>query len=98
MLCQHCQQAPISRPRRLCWVCYYTPEVRELYPSNSKFGRRGVANFYGDAALPAFPTEATPGSPEMPAVLEERARLKKSLWHPDDATSAAPMHALALAG
>jgi len=86
MNCQHCQQAPISRPRKLCWVCYYTPGVRDLYPSTSKFGRRGVANFNGRSPLPTFPTNARPGSPEKVAVLEERARLKQSLWHPDDAT------------
>jgi hypothetical protein len=32
-----------------------------------------------------------PGTPEKIAVLEERARLKLCLWHPDDATDAGPM-------
>ena len=31
------------------------------------------------------PTQAPPGSPEKVAVLEERARLRQSLWHPEDA-------------
>lgn len=88
MVCQHCQQAPISRPRRLCWACYYTPGVRDRYPSTSKFGRRGIGNFNGRAPLPAAPTGATPGSTEKVAVLEERARLKQSLWHPEDAADA----------
>ncbi len=86
MLCQHCHQAPISRPRRLCWVCYYTPSVRGLYPSISKFAQRGLGNFNGNRPLPSVPTKATPGSPEKILVLEERARQKLSLWHPDDAT------------
>ena len=64
MMCQHCHAAPISRPRRLCWACYYTPGVRDLYPSTSKFGRRGVGNFNGSPPLPAFPTPALPGSPD----------------------------------
>ena len=98
MLCQHCQQAPISRPRRLCWVCYYTSGVRDRYPSTSKFGRRGIGNFNGRAPLPAAPTGATPGSIAKVAVLEERARLKQSLWHPQDATDAKPATAFALAG
>jgi hypothetical protein len=71
-------------------VCYYTPGVRDLYPATSKFGRRGVANFNGAAPLPAFATAALPGSSEKVAVLEERARLKLNLWHPEDATILAP--------
>jgi hypothetical protein len=85
MMCRHCKRVRSNRPRGLCWSCYYTPGVRELYPSTSKFARRGVDDFNGRAALPATPTKAPPGSPEKVAVLEERARLRQSLWHPDDA-------------
>ena len=98
MICRHCHESPVSRPRGLCWSCYYTSGVRDLYPSTSKFGRRGVANFNGRAPQPGFPTHATPGTPEKLAVLEERARLKQNLWHPDDATYAGPRIALAQAG
>ncbi len=98
MKCQHCHTAPISRLRRLCWSCYYKPGVRDLYPSTSKFGRRGVGNFNGSPPLPAFPTPAMPGSPAKLAVLEERARQRLSLWHPVDATLASPMQAIAQAG
>src|SRR5205823_4268683 len=85
MFCRHCLEAPVSRPRRLCWACYYTPGVRDLYPSTSKFGRRGDGNFYRNVPLPTFPTPARPGTPAKIAVLEERVRLKQSLWHPGDA-------------
>jgi hypothetical protein len=98
MKCQHCNAAPISRPRRLCWACYYTSGVRDLYPSTSKFGRRGVGNFNGSPPLPPFATSALPGSPAKLAVLEERARLRLSLWHPGDATLAGPTPAIAQAG
>jgi hypothetical protein len=98
MNCQHCQQAPISRPRKLCWMCYYTPGVRDLYPTTSKYGRRGIGNYNGRSPLPTFPTNASPGSPEKVAVLEERARLKQSLWHPDDATDTKPAPMLLQAG
>ena len=98
MLCRHCHKAPITRPRRLCWVCYYEPRIRERYPSTSKFGRRGVGNFCGNAPLPAFPTEALPGTDEKIAVLAERARLKQSLWHPDDGPGAFPKTPLQHAG
>ena len=84
MLCRHCQRVRSNRPRGLCWVCYYTPGVRELYPITSKFARRGVGDFYGPAPLPVLPTSAFPGTPEKVAVLEERARMRQNLWHPED--------------
>jgi hypothetical protein len=86
MKCQHCNELPVSRPRRLCWSCYYTPGVRERYPSTSKFGRRGIGNFNGTPPLPAFATGALPGTAAKLAVLEERARQRLNLWHPADAT------------
>jgi hypothetical protein len=85
MLCRHCHRVPVNRPRGLCWSCYYTPGLRELYPSTSKFARRGVTDFNGRAVLPPHPTGAMPGSPEKIAVLEQRARSRQSLWHPEDA-------------
>ncbi len=84
MNCRHCQRSKVNRPRGLCWSCYYRPGIRDRYPSASKFARRGLGNFYASAPLPS-PTAALPGSLEKLAVLEERARLKQSLFHPDDA-------------
>jgi hypothetical protein len=84
MLCRHCERVKSNRPRGLCWSCYYTPGVRELYPSTSKFARRGVQDFNGKARMPE-PTRALPGTPEKVTVLEERARLGQCLWHPLDA-------------
>ena len=85
MVCRHCNRTKSNRPRGLCWACYYTPGVREKYPSTSKFGRRGVDDFYGWVIAPPEPTSAPPGSAEKVAVLERRARLGVSLWHPKDA-------------
>jgi hypothetical protein len=85
MLCRHCQKTKSNRPRGLCWSCYYSPGVREQYPSTSKFARRGVSDFNGQTVLAARPTTAAPGSPEKVEVLAERARLGLSLWHPLDA-------------
>jgi hypothetical protein len=91
MLCRHCQKTKANRPRGLCWSCYYTPGVREQFPSTSKFARRGVRDFNGKTRMPE-PTSALPGTLEKVAVLAERARLGLSLWHPLDARleSAAP--------
>ncbi len=85
MLCRHCQRVPSNRPRGLCWSCYYTPGVRELYPSTSKFARRGVGDFNGTAILPTEPTDALPGSAQKVEILAQRALLGVSLWHPLDA-------------
>ena len=82
--CRHCHTAPIARPRGLCWACYYRPGVRDLYPSTSKFGCRGIGNGHKNTLLPDRPTCALPGTEAKIRVLGERARLGQSLWHPDD--------------
>ncbi len=86
MICRHCKKAKISRPRNLCWCCYYRPGIKDLYPSTSKHARRGVGNFAGKAATPSEPTYARPGSAEKVAILAERASKHQSLWHPQDAS------------
>ncbi|MFO0881672.1 MAG: hypothetical protein U0840_30610 [Gemmataceae bacterium] len=85
MLCRHCQKVRSNRPRGLCWSCYYSPGVRDQYPSTSKYARRGVSDFNGRATVAARPTRALPGSEEKVRVLEERARKGLALWHPEDA-------------
>src|SRR5262245_3324916 len=90
MLCRHCQKTKSNRPRGLCWTCYYTPGVREKYPSTSKFARRGLGNFNGLAPLPDCPTDAAPGSEAKILILIERASLKRALFHPDDSPLALP--------
>jgi hypothetical protein len=98
MLCRHCGKVRSNRPRGLCWSCYYTPGVRERFPSTSKFARRGVGNFNGRTPLPPCPTGALPGTPEKVAVLEERAHQGVSLWHPLDACADAIARPLAKVG
>jgi hypothetical protein len=85
MKCRHCAKAPSSRPRGLCWACYYAPGVREKYPSTSKYAHRGIGNFNGQSEVLPTPTRALPGTPEKVAVLERRAMLRQCLWHPCDA-------------
>src|SRR5262249_21075557 len=87
MLCRHCQKVKSNRPRGLCWSCYYRPGVRDLYPSTSKFARRGVADFNGRHRLPEEPTDAAPGSEEKIQILMQRAERGEALWHPLDAAT-----------
>lgn len=84
MICRHCKKSNVNRPRGLCWSCYYTPGVRDLYPPSSKYARRGVGNFAGASAPVSAPTTAPPGTPEKLAVLEERAALGQSLFDAAD--------------
>ncbi len=84
MKCRHCGQRNSSRSRGLCWTCYYLPGVRDSYSVLGKFARRGLPDFNGRVAAPAEATRARPGSPEKLAVLEQRAQLRQSLWHPLD--------------
>lgn len=84
VLCRHCNTSVVNRPRGLCWTCYYKPGVRDLYPSTSKYAKRGVGNFTGEAPLAPVPTTAVPGTEEKLVVFEERAKMKQSLFHPAD--------------
>lgn len=83
--CRHCGTPRPTRPRGLCWGCYYAPGVRELYPSASRYARRGVGNVAGPLPLPPAPTAAAPGTPEKVAVMGQRARDGFALFHPADA-------------
>lgn len=75
----------VTRPRGLCWGCFYTPNIRELY--RSKNAHRGYGNATAsNAPLPSFPTSSTPGSAEKMAVTSERAKSGTSIFHPGDAT------------
>jgi hypothetical protein len=95
MSCRHCGHTPASRPRGLCWNCYYTPKIRDQYTSMSIYGRRGVEDSYGRFLLPPAPTRALPGTAEKVAVLMARAMMRQALWHPQDAPALEPVQQLA---
>lgn len=92
MICRHCQKAKVTRPRGLCWSCFYRPGVRDQYQPLSKYGKRGPGNFNGTLPMPTRATNATPGSPEKLAILAERVRLGQNLWHPADAHARGGFH------
>lgn len=81
-VCRHCARFSVSRPRGLCWVCYYSPGVKDSYPPAGKVGP-GAGNV--NNRLPDFPTNALPGTPEKLAVFERRLALRRALFHPNDA-------------
>jgi hypothetical protein len=85
MKCRHCKNSKVNRPRGLCWSCYYKPGVREMFPSTSKFARRGLGQLFCNAPVPAAATNAMPGTEDKIAVLAQRVQNQESLWHPQDA-------------
>ena len=84
LVCQHCGWRKAGKPKGLCYKCYYTVGVRDLYPAR-KSNRRGVEDFCGSEPLPLVSTPARPGTDGKIAVMEERAARGQSLWHPADA-------------
>lgn len=86
-VCRHCAKGRVSRPRGLCWSCYYAPGVRSLYAaSGHSMARRGVGNLTGNRPLPKCPTNALPGTAAKLKVMGERAARGERLWHPADVT------------
>lgn len=83
MICRHCNEHPVSRPRGLCWTCYYNPTVRDRYPLADHCVCGPHARSGGSMKLPE-PTDARPGSEDKIAILAERVRLGMALFHPDD--------------
>lgn len=79
--CRHCQQRNAIRPRGLCWRCYYTPGVKDLYPVTSKFAPRTAPK---PATTLCKPTTTLPGTEEKIKVLAERVQRCEKLWHPAD--------------
>lgn len=84
-VCRHCRAKRVSRPRGLCWNCYYSPGVKELYPGTGRGSRHGPGNVYRNAPLAPEPTAHPPGTAEKLAVMAARAEGGFRLWHPDDA-------------
>jgi hypothetical protein len=82
----------------LCWSCYYTPGVREKYPSTSKHARRYPETFRGKRPLPAEPTQARPGTEAKILVMQARAERGDQLHHPADAKCTVSLAEFALMG
>lgn len=82
-LCVVCNRSHISRPRGMCWRCYYNPEVKRVM-STSKHARRGVCLGNELLPLPSEPTSAEPGSEEKIMEFCNRASGGFRLHHPDD--------------
>ncbi len=81
--CRHCTRRLSCHSTGLCWHCRTFAEIRALYPSTSKFARRGVG--VGARGGEPEPTTALPGTPEKVAVIESRASLGLDLFRRGDA-------------
>ena len=85
LICKRYSKSHVTRPRGLCWTCYYTPGVKEIFPVDPKHARRRLGNFNGYPKLSDIPTTATPGTPEKLVVMEVRAKAGLAIFHPRDA-------------
>lgn len=74
----------MNRPRGLCWGCYYTPGVKDLYMSTSKYAVRVVGNGMRYEVPAPAPTVVPPG-PDKVAILAERAARGECLFNDEDA-------------
>lgn len=61
ILCRHCCKKKANRSRGLCWHCYYTPGVRELYTSGNKYLHKREATM---EELDAMEAEARKNLPD----------------------------------
>lgn len=84
MKCRHCNARVVRRPRGLCWGCYYTPGVKELYPTDPKHGKRAADDTVNPADPPSGPTAARQGTAEKIEELARRAARREGLFHPGD--------------
>ena len=84
--CQHCQERPGRHKMRLCWRCYHTPGVRDLYREREDLSTAGGdgAWEFTELPLPPEPTDAVPGSPEKLAVMQWRDEHGYQPHHPAD--------------
>lgn len=80
--CVHCKRHSASRPRGLCWVCFYNRDVRDLYPAKvTSFGSRSLR-----LGRRGQPTKYLPGTSEKIKVMSRRLARGETLFHPLDAT------------
>lgn len=86
MTCVHCLTSPVSRPRGLCWRCYYRPGVKENYPTRilRRWQPKLIVGSH-EHASPGEPTGALPGSEAKILVMIDRAERGESIFHPLDA-------------
>jgi hypothetical protein len=83
-ICIHCEAKKATRPRGLCWTCYYTPDILAYYPIVSKYAVGGFGQSI-NGKQDDKPTHARPGSEEKILILQSRAKRNKMLFHPLDA-------------
>jgi hypothetical protein len=83
--CRHCGAKEATRPKGLCWGCYYDPAVKALYPTTSKYANKGIwAGVNKESVVPPAPTDSLPGSGEKVDVMGARVARGESAFHPQD--------------
>lgn len=88
MLCQHCKNEPITRPRGLGKRCFADHTIRGRYATaHGKLGARHTGSAAANVALPLAdePTRELPGTAGKIMVMRRRAAAGRAVFHPGDA-------------
>lgn len=84
--CEHCKVGARSRPRGLCWTCYYDDAIREQYTSRrNQFCGMDRESLVKTPPVDPVPTHHLPGTAEKFQVLIARASAGYQLFNPADA-------------
>lgn len=67
----------------LCYICYYSPQIRKKYKEDRDEDRKYPTEQI-PYPLPAQPTDAQPGTEAKIEVMAERVARKEALHHPHD--------------
>lgn len=81
--CVHCGRPNVSRPRGMCWTCYYLPGVRDQYATKGNAGH-GVGQDNHAHRLAAIPTRHLPGTEGKLREMAARVAAGVSCFHPGD--------------
>lgn len=81
--CQNCRKHIITRPRKLCTLCYYDKDIRCKFKTWPGYYPHGAVGWNPDAAIE--PTEFPPGSEGKIKVMRARAEQMGPLHHALDA-------------
>lgn len=81
-MCRACGQKKPSRPRGLCWQCFYAPGVKDRHEPVNVYGRRGAGQKGKGGSV--TPTIAAPRSTDRVDEMAERAAKGLPLFHRAD--------------
>lgn len=84
MTCRNCSRGKATRPRGLCWTCYYAEGVKDRYPITSKFAPKSRLANVAEPPLAPTPCPYPAGTSERMLCYQRRIEAGYAVFHPDD--------------